>query len=97
MNWCFSTHSPRTVLSIMRPLPIFWATLQSPTKSSRNASLGGSSKQNGTEQYKQNHCRSRCNKHNKLDLLMVFHFHSAINAFRSRNQFFDLNQTGRKL
>src|SRR5215813_3261477 len=57
----------------------------------------GRSKQNGTEQYKQNHCRSRCNKHNKLDLLMVFHFHSATNAFRSRNQFFDLNQTSRKL
>ena len=27
---------------------------------------------------------------------MVFYFDSAINAFRARNQFFDLNQTGRK-
>jgi hypothetical protein len=28
---------------------------------------------------------------------MVFHFRPAINAFRSRKRFFDLNQTGVKL
>src|SRR5215471_3892487 len=63
----------------------------------RERSRRGSSKQNGRDEQKQDHCRSRASKHGKLDSLMVFHFRPAINAFRSRDSFFDLRRTGVKL
>src|SRR6266576_1994240 len=50
-----------------------------------------SSKQDSDAEQKQDHWRSRCGKHGKLDSQMVFHFRSAINAFRSRKPFFDFD------
>src|SRR5262249_33147568 len=49
------------------------------------------------EEQNQDHCRSGSRKHRELDSVMVFHFPSAINVFRSGKRFFDLNQTRLKL
>src|SRR5215471_100744 len=100
MNWCFSTHSPRTVLSIVRPLLILRATLQSPTKLSRNGSLsaGGGPAASRTAAPNKSRTSADLDVINiGLDSQTVFHFRPAINAFRGRKRFFDLNQTGVKL
>src|SRR6266702_1041094 len=56
-----------------------------------------SSKQDSGPEQKQHDCRLRCSKHGKLDSQMVFHFRSAINAFRNRKPFFDFDPSSLKL
>src|SRR2546430_2566829 len=62
----------------------------------RQRALFGIEPKFGAEQ-KQDQCRSHCGKHGKLDSHMVFHFRSAINAFRNRKPFFDFDPTSLKL